>query len=151
MTLKPFDLRIQHGITGGFAPPRPSAVYDLSLSTQSPNSILLSSQFREDGTPDLLPLAPKAVGISSDTESLVEELKGILKDLPTQNPPQADIYGKDIGIFWQSDDFQWMNSAPQGCGGFDDGTTVTADDKKKFERAVDIVDTLVKRGIAHEG
>jgi len=64
--------------------------------------------------------------------------------------PSADIYGRNIGIFWQGPDgFEWVNSAPQGCGA-SEGTVVTEDDKKAFDRAVEFTEVLVKRGEAYE-
>jgi hypothetical protein len=67
--------------------------------------------------------------------------------------PSADIYERNIGLFWQGPDgFVWANSAPQGCGAFGGGgTVVTGDHKKAFNRAVEITEVLVKRGVAHEG
>ncbi|KAF8504544.1 hypothetical protein F5888DRAFT_1792142 [Russula emetica] len=135
MSPGPFALRIQHGIVGGFVPPNPSAVHDLTLEAQDTPHILLLSQF---------PSNPAA--------HLVKELEGILRKLPKEEVPSADIYGRDIGIFWQGPDgFEWTNSAPQGCGTFEGSTVVTKEDKKAFDRAVEITDVLVKRGVAHEG
>lgn len=43
-----------------------------------------------------------------------------------------------------------MNSAPQGCGTSESGVVVTEDHKRAFDRAVEITETLVKRGVAYE-
>jgi hypothetical protein len=43
-----------------------------------------------------------------------------------------------------------VNSAPQGCGSSQGSAVVTEDDKKAFDRAVEITEVLVKRGVAHE-
>ncbi|KAI0066525.1 hypothetical protein BV25DRAFT_1796324 [Artomyces pyxidatus] len=151
MSPSPFSLRIQHGITGGFAPPRPSAVHDLSLESSTSPFIVLSSAIREDGTPSLLPHPPKSVPVSDDTTALIDELQTILRRLPTENPPSADIYRQDIGIFWQgADGFTWVNAAPQGCGGWEGDVKVTDEDRKAFGRAVEITETLVGRGVAKE-
>ena len=65
--------------------------------------------------------------------------------------PSSDIYGRNIGIFWQgADGFTWVNSAPEGCGGSQSEVRVTEEDKEAFDRAVEITEILVKRGIAHE-
>jgi hypothetical protein len=65
--------------------------------------------------------------------------------------PSSDIYGRNIGIFWQSvDGFTWVNSAPEGCGGTQSNVKVTEVDQKAFDRAVEITEILVKRGVAHE-
>lgn len=150
MNVQPFT-HYWIGITGGFAPPRPSAVHDLALDPSSdPTSIFLSSAIRDDGTPSLQSHPPKHVKVSADTDALIDELQTILRRLPTENPPSADIYRRDIGIFWQGDGFEWVNAAPQGCGGFDSSVNVTDDDRKAFDRAVDIVEELVKKGVAKE-
>jgi len=155
MSPGPFDLRIQHGITGGFAPPRPSAVHDLSFKPPSNPHILLTSQFPfppATATVQQLDTKPKRIEISDDTTTLVKELEGILRKLPKEQMPSKDIYGRDIGIFWEGAGFTWVNSAPQGCGTFDSdsGVVVTEDDKKAFDRAVAITEILVQRGVAHE-
>jgi hypothetical protein len=81
---------------------------------------------------------------SDDHHDLVQELHGILKQIPTESPPGSqDIYGLDTGIFWGSSDLQWANGGPQGCGGGTSATQPTEDDKAKFKRAVAIVQELV--------
>ena len=109
---------------------------------------MLTSMVRPSGTPSLQPSPQKSIHIEShDTPSLVAELEGILKQLPTEGEnPGADIYGKDIGIFYQSDEVTWMNSAPQGCSRFESDVKPTEEQKKMFERAVEIVGILEKRG-----
>ncbi|KAI0052657.1 hypothetical protein FA95DRAFT_1586553 [Auriscalpium vulgare] len=150
MSPAPFALRIQHGITGGFAPPRPSAVHEFSLEPSS-QFIALTSQIRDHGTPTLLAHPSKSVHVSDETTALVNELQTILKRLPTENPPSTDIYQQDIGIFWQgSDGFSWFNAAPSGCGGFESDVKVTDDDKKAFGRAIEITEDLVSKGVAKE-
>jgi len=86
------------------------------------------------------------VKVKDDTESLVNELHGILKKLPTESPPGSeDIYGLDTSIAWGSDDLQWMNGAPGGCGGGTSSVRPTDEEKAKFRRAVEIVTTLVEK------
>ena len=116
----------------------------------APTSILLASSLRPDGTPHLQSHPPKSVPLSATTTALLDELRSILHRLPTENPPSSDIYHRDIGIMWQSDDLTWFNSAPQGCARFDSDVAPTEDDKKAFDRAVEIVDALVKSGVAQE-
>ena len=141
------------GIIGGFVPPNPSAVHDLTLESTSTPHILLVSQFPSAPAAQQVELKPKNIPISNDTTSLIKELEGILRKLPTEEVPSADIYQRNIGIFWQGPDgFMWTNSAPQGCGGSGSGTVVvTKDNKDAFNRAVEITETLVKRGVAQEG
>jgi hypothetical protein len=163
---KSFDLRIQHGtyrplsgeptptifsgIAGGFAPPNPSAVHDLHFE-HGASTILLTSMVRPDGTPSLQAQGLKAIHPSSeDNSALLSELESILKKLPTEETPSSDIYSRDIGIYYQSPDFSWVNAAPQGCARFDSDVKVTEEDKAAFGRAVQIVETLVQRGVAHE-
>ncbi|KAI0036997.1 hypothetical protein K488DRAFT_39963 [Vararia minispora EC-137] len=147
---KPFSLRIQHGIAGGFAPPNPSAVHDLSFE-QGASTIFLSSKIRPDGTPSLQAQDLKAIHPSTeDNVSLLAELESILNKLPTEDVPSSDIYGRDIGIFYQSPDLTWINAAPQGCARFESDVKVTEEDKTAFGRAVEIIETLVQRGVAHE-
>ena len=138
------------GIVGGFVPPNPSAVHDLTLEAHDTPHILLLSRFPSNAAAQ--GLKPKNIPVSEDTTSLVKELASILHKLPKEDVPSADIYGRNIGIFWQGPDgFEWMNSAPQGCGTSESSTVVTEDDKKAFDRAVEITEVLVKRGVAHEG
>jgi len=140
------------GIIGGFVPPTPSAVHDLTLESTSTPHILLLSQFPSAPAAQQAELKPKNIPISDDTTSLIKELEGILRKLPTDEVPSADIYGKNVGIFWQGPDgFMWTNSAPQGCGESGSTVVVTKDDKEAFNRAVEITETLVKRGVAQEG
>lgn len=143
------NLFIFTGITGGFAPPTPSAIHTFTKSnTQS--HILIASATRPDGTPSLTDAAPKSLDISSDDSSsdaaLIDELHSILKSIPTESPPGSqDIYGLDTSIAWGSDDLMWMNGGPSGCGGGTSTVQATAEDKAKFKRAVDIVNELVEK------
>jgi len=143
------------GILGGIVPPRPSAVHDLSFKPPANPHILLTSQFpfpSDSVTAQQLESKPKSIPISNGTTDLVKELEGILRKLPTEEVPSNDIYDRNIGIFWQgADGFMWVNSAPQGCGRFDSGIMVTDDDKKAFNRVVEITEILVQRGVAYEG
>jgi hypothetical protein len=125
-------------------------VHDLTLQAKDTPHILLLSQFPSN--PGAQPLKPRNIPVSEDTTSLVKELEGILRKLPKEDVPSADIYSRNIGIFWQGPDgFEWTNSAPQGCGTFESSIVVKEDDKKAFNRAVEITEVLVKRGVAHEG
>lgn len=76
----------------------------------------------------------------------MDELHSILKGIPTEQPPGSeDIYGLDTSIAWQSDDMEWYNGGPQGCGGGESFVKATDEDKKQFKRAVEIVNELVQR------
>jgi len=138
-----YSVALQKGIVGGFAPPTPSALYSVSRENDSTN-LSIQRQKREAGQPSLCPLAPKTVP-AADAEHLIDELHGILKQIPTEQPPGSeDIYGLDTGIFWQSDDMEWINGGPAGCGGGTSTVKPTDEQKNKFKRAVEIVEELAK-------
>lgn len=139
-----FSLRLQQGITGGFAPPTPSAIYTVT-GTPSQPSFSVTAAVRPDGTPSLQDALPKSLAVDEETTALIGELHNILKGLPTESPPGSqDIYGMDTSIAFGSDDLMWMNGGPQGCGGGISETQATAEDKANFRRAVDIVNRLVE-------
>ncbi|KAG8787008.1 hypothetical protein FRC12_015992 [Ceratobasidium sp. 428] len=140
-----FFVRLQHGITGGFAPPTPSAIHQLSRSSDEPANIFIQSMVRPDGEASLSDLGPKQLPVD-DHAHLVEELHSILKQLPTESPPGSeDIYGLDTSIAWGSDDLEWINGGPQGCGGGTSDVQATSEQKEKFKRAVEIVTELTKK------
>ncbi len=131
------------GITGGFAPPTPSALYTLDKEPSS-NNIIIETMLRPDGTPDLEQKPEKTVPINQNA-GLIEELHEILKNLPTEQPPGSeDIYGLDTSIAWQSDDLQWWNGGPQGCGGGSSYVKASGEDKRNFERAVEILKQIAE-------
>ncbi|CAA7263709.1 unnamed protein product [Cyclocybe aegerita] len=146
MPVGEYSLRLQHGIRGGFAPPTPNAIHTITQPLNS-NTLTIASAIRLSGTPSLQEIAPKFVSSTEEsTAALVEELHGILKTLPTESPPGSeDIYGLDTSIAWGSDDLQWMNGAPEGCTGGTSTVQPTEEEKKKFKRAVEIVNELVKK------
>ncbi|CAE6462592.1 unnamed protein product [Rhizoctonia solani] len=143
-----FLVRVQHGIAGGFAPPTPNALHQLARSNDNPNSLFIDSMVRPSGTPDLLPHPPKELPISDpshDSTKLIDELHSILKEIPTEHPPGIeDIYGMDTSITWASEDLEWQNGGPQGCGRGTSEVQPTPEQKAKFKRAVDIVSQLTQ-------
>ncbi|KAF9530498.1 hypothetical protein CPB83DRAFT_788008 [Crepidotus variabilis] len=146
MAIGEFSLRLQEGIVGGFAPPTINAFHTIT-KPQNNNQLMISSAFRSDGEPEPKPLAPKSINSQdAHTTALVEELHGILKTLPTEQPPGSeDIYGLDTSIAWGSEDFEWMNGGPQGCGGGESFVKASPEDKTKFKRAVAIVKELTNK------
>jgi len=145
-----FFVRLQKGITGGFAPPTPSEIHVLTLSTDRPNLLAVDSHHRADGTPSLQAVnsEPKTVSLSDDqtTLDLIEELHGILKTLPTESPPGSqDIYGQDISIAWGSQDLEWCNGGPSGVTGRPSTVQATAEEKAQFGRAVEIIRHLATK------
>ncbi|KAK7042681.1 hypothetical protein R3P38DRAFT_2891747 [Favolaschia claudopus] len=122
-----YFLRLQHGIKGGFAPTDPDAVFTVTQALNQ-NTLAITAARREDGTPGLQDAAPKSLDHSDDTSTLVDELHGILKTIPMEDPKGSeDIYGLNTSII---------------------GTSMvkpTEEDKAKFKRAVEIVNTLVNK------
>lgn len=136
---------MRKGITGGFAPPIPTAVYTVTGSSKVPH-IQVTSATRDHGTPTLQDASPKTLASDdAETTTLVDELHGILKVLPIEDPGCDDLYGMDTSIFWGSDDLTWKNGAPKGCGSTNSKKEATDEEKKKFGRAVEIVHKLVSK------
>ena len=131
------------GIAGGFAPPTPDAIHTFTLAKDA-KQLQVTSAIRPDGSPSLQDALPKTLDAEHDeTKALIQELHDILKDLPTEQPPGSeDIYGLDTSIAWGSDDLEWVNGGPQGCGGGTSFVQPTAEQKLKFKRAVEIATEL---------
>jgi hypothetical protein len=127
------------------------AIHTITKSA-SENSLIIQSadqsQIATQAEPQLKTLSFSGSQDDAEHHSLVEELHRILKSIPTEQPPGSeDIYGKDISIAWGSEDLQWMNQAPSGCTVMASDVQPTEEDKKKFERAVEIVNSLVNKSI----
>ncbi|KAI0342548.1 hypothetical protein BDW22DRAFT_1407605 [Trametopsis cervina] len=141
-----FSLRLQEGITGGFAPPTPSAILTV---TGSPNKadLHITSAIRPHGTPSLQDALPKSLSKSEPgVDESITELYTILKSLPTEKPAGSeDIYRLDTSIAFASEGFTWQNGGPQGCGGGQSSVRATAEEKARFKRAVEIVNKLVEQ------
>jgi len=138
-----YSFRLQHGITGGFAPPTPEKIITVTAALNH-STLNLTSATRQDGTPGLQDAVPKSLS-AAETSALVDELHGILKTIPMESPPGSeDIYGLDTSIAWGSEDLEWYNGGPQGCGGGQSTIQATDEDKAKFKRAVEIVNQLEK-------
>ncbi|KZV93321.1 hypothetical protein EXIGLDRAFT_646361 [Exidia glandulosa HHB12029] len=138
-----YYIRLQRGIRGGFAPPRPSEVVQITHSSASPETVLVAVETRADGSAGLTAAAPKSVA-ATKASTLVEELQSLLKDLPVETPRgTADIYGLDIGITFGSSELEWANGSGAGCGPGQSEVQATEEQKAKFKRAVEIVEQLV--------
>ncbi|KAL1658369.1 hypothetical protein GGF50DRAFT_108635 [Schizophyllum commune] len=139
-------LRQQPGITGGFAPPTPNAIHTLTRPLNQ-TTLAVTSAIRPEGTPSLQDAVPKQLNAEdAHTTQLLDELHGILKSIPTEQPPGSeDIYGLDTSIAWGSDDLMWCNGGPSGCGGGESYVKPTEEEKAKFKRAVEIVKELVDK------
>ncbi|KAF8055160.1 hypothetical protein FPV67DRAFT_1680717 [Lyophyllum atratum] len=143
-----FSFRLQKGIVGGFAPPTPDATVTVTKASNNSN-LLIHAATRPAGERTLTDLAPKHLPVThEDTDALLDELHRILKDLPTEQPPGSeDIYGLDTSIAWGSEDLEWCNGGPQGCGGGESFVKATEEHKAKFKRAVEIVHELAKKDV----
>ncbi|KIJ39070.1 hypothetical protein M422DRAFT_258224 [Sphaerobolus stellatus SS14] len=145
MVAQEFFVRLQQGITGGFAPPTPSAIHTLVRSKDSPSQIVVNSSVRPDGQPSLGEAQSKHLNVDSHSP-LIDELESILKTIPVESPPGSqDIYGMDIGLAYGSDNLQWANGGPAGCGQGYSENQATDEDKAKFKRAVEIVNEILKQ------
>ncbi|KAG6872866.1 hypothetical protein C0995_005854 [Termitomyces sp. Mi166 len=139
-----YSFRLQKGIVGGFAPPTPDYVHTVTKASNNTN-LLVASAFRQDGTRQLQDALPKSLS-ATDHDALVDELHSILKELPMESPPGSeDIYGLNTSIAWGSEDLEWYNGGPQGCGGGTSDVQATDEQKAKFKRAVDIVNELASK------
>jgi len=145
MPIGEYSFRLQEGITGGFAPPTPNLIHTFTQPLNS-DTFTIATAIRPTGTPELQDFGNKFISKTDETSKLVEELHGILKELPTEVPPGSqDIYGLDTSIAWGSDDLEWMNGGPQGCGGGVSEVQATEEQKAKFKRAVEIVKELADK------
>ncbi|KAG6889246.1 hypothetical protein C0995_002458 [Termitomyces sp. Mi166 len=144
-------VRLQHGITGGFAGPDPDEIHIITKTTDSP-SLLVRSLTRLSSSSPLIPSPPKHVPLSgkhTEAARLLTELRVILAQLPTEKPiGSEDIYDEDTSLAWHSDDFSWFNGGPDGCGpGGKSRVQATEKQREKFKRAIEIVRELVKRTV----
>ncbi|KAH6954199.1 hypothetical protein DER45DRAFT_570011 [Fusarium avenaceum] len=142
MSPSEFMIRLQRGITGGFAPPTPSAIYTISKGPDS--EVTITSSVREDGQPMLGNPTEKTIP-STQINELVNELEAIFQEIPVESPPGSeDIYGLNIGLTWGTNDIEWMNGGPEGCGGGTSYVIPTPEQKQSFERAIEIIEEIVK-------
>ncbi|KIJ39089.1 hypothetical protein M422DRAFT_258244 [Sphaerobolus stellatus SS14] len=133
------------GINGGFAPPTPSAIHTLVRSKDSHSQIVVNSSVRPDWQPSLGEAQSKHLNVDSHSP-LIDELEFILKTIPVESPPGSqDIYGMDIGLAYGSDNLQWVNGGPTGCGQGYSENQATDEDKAKFKRAVEIINEILKQ------
>ncbi|KAG8940201.1 hypothetical protein FRC04_005488 [Tulasnella sp. 424] len=150
-----FLVRLQRGIVGGFAPPIPNEIHELTRSLDDPSNLLIQSSVREQGKPHPVAAEPKSLSIPEfstldaddpkNVDTRVAELESILSKLPTEQPPGSeDIYGMNIGIMYASDNLEWVNGGPQGCGGGRSTVHATEKQKQQFKRAVEIVKGLTE-------
>ncbi|KAH6964940.1 hypothetical protein EDB82DRAFT_511257 [Fusarium venenatum] len=127
-----FYFRLRQGIIGGFAPPTPDLVIEITGDGGSLQINIHEGGGSHDSTTKTETVAAH--------EALVDELHGILKELPMEEPRGSeDIYGLNVGIAWGSDDLEWTNGGPQGCSGGSSFVQASEDQKQQFNRAIEIV------------
>ncbi|KAI6126901.1 hypothetical protein F5141DRAFT_362518 [Pisolithus sp. B1] len=141
----------QKGITGGFAPPTPSALYSLEVGEDG-TDLTISSQIRPHGTPALQPPVTRTLAINSGDIALLAELKRILSSIPPQYPGAQDFYGKDISIVAIQAPLSLVPPVQTISGGVPYGTAAayalqppTEEQIESFNRAVEIVGRLVAK------
>ncbi|KAI6014481.1 hypothetical protein PISMIDRAFT_672195 [Pisolithus microcarpus 441] len=132
----------QKGITGGFAPPTPSALYCLEVSEDA-TELNITSHIRPDGTPVLQPPVTKTLELNDDEIVLLATLKSILSSVPPQYPGAQDFYGRDISIVATQDPQATSGGVPYGTAAARALQPPTEEQVEKFNRAVEIVRRLV--------
>ncbi|KAH6711172.1 hypothetical protein BKA61DRAFT_110933 [Leptodontidium sp. MPI-SDFR-AT-0119] len=140
-----FTIRLQVGITGGFAPPSPSAIHTITRDPSSPH-LTIDSLARASGSPDqeLVPKPTKHLLVQSYSEQ-IDHVYSVLRELPTEEPVGSeDIYGLDTGVTWSDGDgWTWRNGSPEGCGIDFSDVQVGREQKEKFRAVVKLVLEIV--------
>ncbi|KAI8330457.1 hypothetical protein BC941DRAFT_456746 [Chlamydoabsidia padenii] len=135
-----FQIVLREGITGGFVGPTIKQVVEIR-GDDAGASILhanLKTSSKSDYTTQTGSLAPEQV------QTLTRSLKDALAQLPIETPPGSeDIYGLDTSISFMSDDFQWQNGGPEGCGGGISDVQASPEQKQAFQT---LVQSLVGTG-----
>ncbi|KIJ59850.1 hypothetical protein HYDPIDRAFT_170550 [Hydnomerulius pinastri MD-312] len=140
MSVAAFTITLQKGITGGFAPPTPNALYRLVKEAES-STITVVSQVRPLGTPSLQDAVIKSISLD-DHSAEIEELQGILTAIPPQYPGAADLYGLDISIIYDTKEFVASGASQYGSAAGLGVAPPTEEEKAKFQRAIDIIKGL---------
>ncbi|KAH7409181.1 hypothetical protein BKA64DRAFT_389473 [Cadophora sp. MPI-SDFR-AT-0126] len=137
-----FSIRLQVGITGGFAPPSPSAIHTITRSPSSP-TMSITSQQRLPGSHDLQPLPTKTIPVQNYVEQ-IDQIYNVLKELPVDDPPGSeDIYGLDTGVTWSGNGLQWSNGGPEGCGSDFSNVQVGREETERFQEVVKLILEIV--------
>lgn len=139
------------GIVGGFAPPNTTSVATVTSAPDGGAPSVLIQTTKKDTHRRIADAPTKEGKISAsevgEVDKLVAEVEGLLRDLPTEGPAaQADLYGQDIGLMFMTDNVEWVNAAPEGCGGGVSDMAVTDEQKEKFKKAVALVEQLAALG-----
>ncbi|KAK2688036.1 hypothetical protein QWA68_013305 [Fusarium oxysporum] len=125
-----YYIRLQKGIAGGIVPPTPSLIIQIGTGDGDSLQVSITRQSGDEET--------KTVA-AADNDALIDELHGILKEIPPTSPPGSeDIYGLDTGITWMSNDLEWTNGDSISGQG-KSYVQPSPEEKEKFERAVEII------------
>ncbi|KAF9224681.1 hypothetical protein BS17DRAFT_778798 [Gyrodon lividus] len=135
-----FTITLQKGITGGFAPPTPSALHTLTTTPDS-TTVTVTSQKRPPGTPSLQDPVTRTLPLREHATEL-EELQKILSAIPPQYPGAQDLYGSDTSIIYRTGEAAAQGVHPYGSAAGYGIAPPTEEEKGKFKRAIKIITDL---------
>ncbi|KAI7864684.1 hypothetical protein BDF14DRAFT_1884113 [Spinellus fusiger] len=131
-----FQLILRQGITGGFVGPVTKQV--VQVKGDASGASILHANLKSDSKTDYV----TQTGVLSSTviQEAMLQIKSQLKSLPVEEPVGSqDIYGLDTSIGFFSDDFQWQNGGPEGCGQDESSVQATPAQKEIFKALVALV------------
>ncbi|KIJ16276.1 hypothetical protein PAXINDRAFT_155013 [Paxillus involutus ATCC 200175] len=132
-----FTITLQKGITGGFAPPTPSALYTLTRAPESA-TVTVVSQKRPPGTPSLQdPVITTFVVEEQATE--LNALHLILSSIPPQYPGAQDLYGFDTSIIYRTGEAAVEGVHTYGSAAGHGVAPPTEKEKGEFQQAVNLI------------
>ncbi|KIK79128.1 hypothetical protein PAXRUDRAFT_834255 [Paxillus rubicundulus Ve08.2h10] len=136
-----FTITLQKGITGGFAPPTPSALYTLTRTPENA-TVTVVSQIRPPGTPSLQDPVTTTFLVEENATTL-KALHHILSSIPPQYPGAQDLYGFDTSIVYRTGEAVAQGVHIYGSAAGYGVTPPTEKEKGEFQQAVDIIMGLV--------
>ncbi|CAO3646919.1 unnamed protein product [Cunninghamella echinulata] len=135
-----FQIVLREGITGGFVGPTVKQAVEIR-GDETGASIVhsnLKPSTKADYTTQVGTLSTEQV------QTLVTGIQDQLQQLPVEEPlGSEDIYGLDTSIAFFSDDFQWQNGGPEGCGHGSSSKQPSEEQKQQFQ---EIVNSLLGLG-----
>ncbi|KAG8215958.1 hypothetical protein J3R82DRAFT_7939 [Butyriboletus roseoflavus] len=133
-----FNLIVQKGIEGGFAPSTAKARYLITRAPKSSNFII-STHIRPDGTPDLLPVVSRELKVADYVKSITR-LQTVLRDLPVQHIGAEDLYGRNTSIVHVTDPRKLADLHIKGSEAGRGIPQPTEEQKVLFDEAVRIIE-----------
>ncbi|CAO3629218.1 unnamed protein product [Cunninghamella blakesleeana] len=135
-----FQIVVREGITGGFVGPTIKRAVQID-GDESQGASIQVSDLKAGTKADYNTLGGDLMGKNKAfLSSFIPEIKDLLKTLPIEEPAGSeDIYGLDTSITFFSDDFNWQNGGPGGCGHGKSSTQATEEQKEKFKALVDLI------------